>query len=662
MTKEQARQEIRSRYAEYLRPAKKKNTFICPLCGNGSGADGDGLVINRKDPERVHLKCFKCQFYGDIIELIKQEKGLATDAEAFKEARSFFNIEVDGREDPGKVQTVQPVQEAHEVQKVDYLPYIQQMAANLEGAEEYLSSRHISLDTARRFMLGYDMRFNASKNRGQWRALVIPTSKNSFVVRNTAKDVDKNHRYDKRGEPPVFNAKALHNAEKRPVFITEGEIDALSIIEAGGMACALGSTSNTRKLLEHLNNNPTESTLLLALDNDEAGKNATADLEKKLTEAGKKAGIDFEAVDIYGSANDANEALCGDSDGFRAAIRATEAKHRPGAAMVQSFFQAISSRKYEPIPTGLEPLDEATNGGFLRQTIVMLGAAPGMGKTLFAQQLFEGMAQLGHNILYFNLEMSRDQMLARSFARIARQRENATMAAIDVLQGYKWTSEQRAIMERTEAAYMADIAPHMAYNPAGSTAQLDSILEQMENAAQRATEAGREAPLVVIDYLHLLRGNPREDAQTAVKRAMDAFKGYAMKYNSIVFVIIAFNRESNKGGKVNQESGRDSSAIEYSADLMLGLNFAKVEDNTDSELADKIKEAVLQESQEKGQTDYKLKVLKSRLQGCAGKSIDLLFSGRYGLFLPKRDTQTGMQIVYDADAIPYKEWRKRKKQ
>jgi replicative DNA helicase len=468
-------------------------------------------------------------------------------------------------------------------------------------------------------------------------------------------DADKADRYRKAGEISIFNVKALHNAEKRPVFVTEGELDALSIIEAGGLACGLGSTRNTRQLVEHLTANPTESALLLALDNDEAGRRATEDLEKKLTEAGKKPGIDFEAVTLYGSAKDANEAICGDPDGFRAAIQAAEAKHRPGAAMVQSFFQAISSRKYEPMPTGLDPLDEVIGGGFLRQTLVMMGAAPGMGKSFFAQQLFEGMAQKGHNTLYFNLEMSREQMLARSFARIARQREGAEMTAIDVLQGYRWTSAQRAIIERTAAAYTAEIAPHMAYNPGGSTAQLDAILDQMNSAAQRATDAGKEAPLVVIDYLHLLRGDQREDIQTTLKRAMDAFKGYAMKYNTVVFVILAFNRESNKGGKVNQESGRDSSAIEYGADLMLGLNFAKVEDNQDSELAEKIREAAQKEGREKGQTDYRLKVLKNRLQGGTG-SIDLVFSGKYGLFLPRQDKRTGWQQV--DEPLPFG-WGKR---
>lgn len=303
---------------------------------------------------------------------------------------------------------------------------------------------------------------------------------------------------------------------------------------------------------------------------------------------------------------------------------------------IQSFLQAISSRKYEPMPTGLKALDDVIGGGFLRQTLVMMGAAPGMGKSFFAQQLFEGMAQLGHSVLYFNLEMSREQMLARSFARLASQREGATMTAIDVLQGYRWTAGQKSIMERTAAMYAKDIAPYMAYNPGGSTAQLDTILDQMNSAALRAANAGKDAPIVVIDYLHLLRGDQREDVQTTVKRAMDAFKGYAMRYNTVVFVILAFNRDSNKGGKVNQESGRDSSAIEYSADLMLGLNFAKVEENADSELVEKIRETARKELKDKGQTAYKLKILKNRLQGGTG-SVDLMFVGKSGLFTERQN-------------------------
>ena len=642
MTREQARTEIKARYAEYLQPAKKKHTYICPLCGNGTGTDGDGIAISKKDPTGTHLKCFKCGFYGDIIELIKQDKGLATDAEAFDAARAAFNIEIDGQEDPGiKVHTAKPAQEA---QKVDYLPYMQQMAANIEGAAGYLSSRGISLETAKRFMLGYDMRFTQGTGPDAWKALIIPTSRSSFVARNTDPEADKGNRYRKAGAISIFNAKALHNVEKRPVFVTEGEIDALSIMEAGGLACALGSTSNVGKLTSLLKGRPTESTLLICMDNDDAGARAAEELQQALSSLPRAS---WAIVNICGSHKDANAALCADPAALRAAILAEEKNYKPGAAKMKAFLDAVKTQQYKPISTGLPGLDEIIGGGFLRQTIISLGAAPGMGKSFFAQQLFEGMAQKGHSVLYFNFEMSEQQMIARSIAREARRQDNARITAIDVLQGYKWTADQEAQILRTMEWYGDNIAPYMSYNPAGSTAQLDAILDEMETKGKIAQEAGKDAPLVVIDYLHLLRGDNREDTQATIKRAMATFKEYAMTYNSIVFVIMAFNRESNKGGKVSQESGRDSSSLEYGADLMLGLNFAKVEENNDSDLAEKLRDAAKGEIMRTGQTDYRLKVLKNRLQGGCG-SLDLVFSGKYGLFLPHEDAATQIRIV-DAD-------------
>ena len=41
----------------------------------------------------------------------------------------------------------------------------------------------------------------------------------------------------------IFNKEALQRANS-PVFITEGEIDAMSIMVAGGEAVALGSAAN----------------------------------------------------------------------------------------------------------------------------------------------------------------------------------------------------------------------------------------------------------------------------------------------------------------------------------------------------------------------------------------------------------------------------------
>lgn len=658
MTNEEKRREVYYRFKAELQPDRQKKGYICPICGNGSGSDGDGMTENRRSPN--HYSCWRgCFKNADPIEIIALQLGLDPNSgEAMRAAYDRYGIDSKAEPTP-KAQEVQVVQDAQEAQPQDYTEYFKRTAAGItsEPAQQYLSLRGISTETAQLLRWGYDPTWKSpaairdGKNPPASARLIIPTSRSSYLARATSATVEKKYQKMKEGTVHLYNLRSLYNTRGRACFVVEGEIDCASVLEVGGEAVALGSTSMKDKFIEACKEKPTGNLLLIALDDDEAGTEATKYLMKEL----KQLRIPAAAVDIRCGQNDPNDALTHDRAAFKRAVEKAEADQQPGAKLVNAFLQAVQTKQYEPMPTGLQILDDIIGGGFLRQTLVMMGAAPGMGKSYFAQQLFEGMAQQGHNVLYFNLEMSREQMLARSFSRIARVRENGRMTAIDVLQGYKWTDYQRGIMERTADYYAHTIAPHIAYNPGGGTAQLDEILQQMEAAAQRATNAGKEAPLIVLDYLHLLRGDPREDAQTTVKRAVDAFKDYAMKYNSIVFVILAFNRASNKEGKVSQESGRDSSAVEYGADLMLGLNYAKLETGeVDSELVQKIRE----DEKNKEQIPYKLKVLKNRLQGGCG-TADIEFSGRYGLFFASTDKATQMQAL-DTDLPFYGEPPKRR--
>ena len=649
MTNDEKKREVYYRFKSELQPDKQKKGYICPVCGNGSGSDGDGITENRRSPN--HYTCWRgCFTNADPFEIIAIMSGLEPNSgEAMRAAYAKYGITPDTEPTP-KAQEVQTAQEVQDA-PIDYTDYYNRMAENITAAEaqRYLSIRGISTETAQRLRWGFDPQWRspaalrAGKKPPASARLIIPTSRSSYLARATSAETEKQYQKMKEGAVSLYNLRSLYNTKGRACFVVEGEIDAASVLEVGGEAVALGSTSMAEKFIAACKEKPTGNLLLIALDDDEAGQKATG----YLLDALKKLRITAAAVDIRCGKNDPNDALTADREAFKKAVEAAEAAQQPGRRMIDHFLQAVQTQRYEPMPTGLQVSDEMIGGGFLRQTIVMMGAAPGMGKSYFAQQLFEGMAQQGHNVLYFNLEMSREQMLARSFSRIARQRENGRMTAIDVLQGYKWTDYQRGIMEKTADFYGQHIAPHMAYNPGGGTAQLDEILTQMEVAAKRATNAGKEAPLVVLDYLHLLRGGEREDAQTTIKRAVDAFKDYAMRYNSVVFVILAFNRASNSSGKATQESARDSSGIEYGADLMLGLNYAKLEEGeVDTELVQKIRE----EEKNREQIPYKLKVLKNRLQGGCG-TADIEFSGRYGLFFSSKDKATQMSAL-DTD-LPF---------
>jgi len=114
--------------------------------------------------------------------------------------------------------------------------------------------------------------------------LIIPTSPYSYLARDTRETIpeeQKPYSKSKVGSIHIFNAKALQTATK-PIFIVEGELDALSIIEVGGEAVALGSTTKVKSLLELLKTKKPEQPLIIALDNDEAGEKAYRELSEGL--------------------------------------------------------------------------------------------------------------------------------------------------------------------------------------------------------------------------------------------------------------------------------------------------------------------------------------------------------------------------------------------
>lgn len=294
--------------------------------------------------------------------------------------------------------------------------------------------------------------------------------------------------------------------------------------------------------------------------------------------------------------------------------------------LIDQFLQDIQTRRYEPMPTGIKDIDNAIGGGFIRQQLILLGAAPGMGKTSLAQWIFEGMAERGTPCIFLNLEMSREQILARTFSRFAA-RSGYTITPNTILQGYKWTDRQREIILSAAEEYKTKIAPRMTYNPEGSLTNLDDIMKYLEEAAQRAEAAGEPVPCVVLDYLQIVGGDPREDDAAIIKRAVGLLKGFAVKHNTIVFTIIANNRDSNKSGRATMESGRDTSALEYSADLQIVMTYTaclpKPNKSQDGEDEKPKKPEYLTEAEKKNVT---LVIVKGRFGG-AGKKVDLKFDG-----------------------------------
>lgn len=325
MTREQAKAELLTREPDFLPLAKrtvnKHPTYICPNpnCTNGTGKEGTGIAIDVKSGFfHLHWKCFQCGLYEDIVGLWKLHTGISSNAEAFKELYSYYSIPVDEYSDSYQAERKprnsmkQNSSATVPEQEPDYTNFFLQANQNLVNTDYH---RGLTLDTLNRFKIGYV---------GSWRhpkaparvptspRLIIPTSKHSYLARDTRDKltaVQKKYSKSKVGAVRIFNLEALQTADK-PVFVVEGEIDALSIIDVGGEAIALGSTSNVHKFLETLSKKKPEQPLIISLDNDTAGKKAV----KELSEGLERLGVPYYLFDIAEPYKDANEALNADRD------------------------------------------------------------------------------------------------------------------------------------------------------------------------------------------------------------------------------------------------------------------------------------------------------------------------------------------------------------
>jgi replicative DNA helicase len=531
-----------------------------------------------------NVYCHGCKATYDIIDLMAAEKNM-TAGQFIEWGYQEYGILPTGsitqagkKADLGKPAPVIP--DSPPAPKEDYSAYIDACHARI--GELDLKQLRGLCSTIKRFKIGYDPAWHSHGNRGTWKALIIPKGKYAFTVRNMDPDADKNSRYDKTlGTHPIFNQEAFDG--DAPVFITEGAFDALSIMEVGGEAVALEGLA-TGKLLQLLEQKKPAKPVILALDNDQRGQETEAELIADLSQRG----IPFLQADLTGDRKDANEAFNSlEAVNFIQAVQntinsikseedrareETRARYQgiTAAANLEAFF-AETKKGRKAYPTGFSLLDEQLRGG-LFEGLTIVGAITSAGKTTLAMQMADYMAQAGHDVLIFSLETSRHELMARSISRetlvksfMNRESIYKGMTFRDIMDG-----EPGEMLEAASTAY-SQYAGHLyIFQSLGKigTRRIRAEVEGLTN------EKGA-APVVIVDYLQLLGPNEGERFQGA-KETMDAavtdLKCLAVDFKTPVILISSFNRD-NYSKDANLASFKESGGIEYSADLLLGLQY-----------------------------------------------------------------------------------------
>jgi len=305
MITEQLKEEIKKQEPIFLEVAHTRG-YICPNCKNGSGDSGTGIERNPHCPD--HFKCFCCDEHMDIFDLFGKHAEIEDFPSQVEGLIEFYydhgieivkNNTIDDCQSCGTLPMAasavrEPMRSSgvtkQKQEETDQTSFFKECSRYLcdSWCKQYLSQRGISIETAQRFGLGYCTFWRHPKSPKSVPTsprLIIPTSDCSYIARDTRSNYEipeeaKQYTKSKVGSVHLFNGGILKTATK-PVFIVEGEIDALSIEEVGGHAVALGGVSNTRQLIDLLQQSQPKFPVILSLDNDTAGNEAS---EKLLSE------------------------------------------------------------------------------------------------------------------------------------------------------------------------------------------------------------------------------------------------------------------------------------------------------------------------------------------------------------------------------------------
>lgn len=498
------------------------------------------------DSRRQKVHCFACGADYDLFDLIALDENLSSPKEALARASELF-----GRGEALPVRSIQ----------LDAPDYLSRCYEDRQKTD-YFVQRGLSDHTVDRFFLGYDR---------QRDCVVLPCAEGHFIRRS----VSEKRYLNEKGQPsPLFQPELLTSGV--PVFLVEGTFDALSAEELGHRATALNGSGNREKAAALLRSLGKPVPILLLPDRDKAGKAwADALLEE------------FPWLYLcpeLPSGKDLNECLLQNREetahylvdclSAQAAAQPPAYNETSAGAHMEALERYIESQALRPaLKTGFPNLDEALDGG-LYDGLYVLGAVSSLGKTAFCMQLADQLAMQGRDVLIFSLEMTAFELMARSISRESFQADTSAGRHIaktvrGVLDGKRYpfySGEEHSHLAEAKARYGL-YAKHLYFREGDHETSLETIRREI----QRHIDETGVKPVVLIDYLQIIAP---VDVHFTDKQNLDrivcALKKLSRSLELTILAISSFNRE-NYNLEVSMSAFKESGGIDYSADVLLGL-------------------------------------------------------------------------------------------
>lgn len=586
-------EEMRERLPEFVRSITTpdrgagRNMYICPLCGSGTGK-GKGQkngAFSIKDGKQWH--CFACDRGGGIYDLIGAYYGLTDFKDQLNKAAEFFGYDTGGA-DQGRSAAIKPKakiapaqstkKEAPEIapaQLEAIQKHIETCAARMDGSPgaQYMKERGFTDATIKAFNIGYDAACNG---------VVIPyPGKAYYITRIIGAEGSGKYQKPKGLTEPLF----MTGNTETGLFVCEGQLDALSLLQAGADAVAAIGGGGARKL-ENLDG---VKRAAIVTDRDEAGEKTAERIREVLHDQGIT-GIVAYPPEGYKDSNDLLKADAGKLSELVAKWKKNlaEAPEQPAAQQAPARFQTHTASdylnggvydsdiayfvKYKDRKTGFTELDKYLT---LYPGLAALGGASSLGKTTFAVNLADRLLKRGETVLYFSLEQLPIEIITKSLARMLIEKDPLTpLTNTDIKNGATCDALEAVKKEYAELSRNY----HVITGNFRTTAQ--DIKDYVEDFIKQHDGV---KPVVIVDYLQLLappegfRGGVREYTDENIK----ALKDMQKKNELFVIMISSFNRSSNNE-PVSYESFKETGMVEYCCDYVWAMQLSVLDaENTD---------------------------------------------------------------------------------
>lgn len=647
--------EILEKYLSLKGVKKKGSNYSCML--HNDREPSTSIKVNEKG--EAYLHCFTCDYHHDIFSLVGEIEGIKDFTEQYKRVCEVAGVSMETtfKQEDHEVIKAEPKQ-------INYKDHLVKWNKNCTAGSkghEYLLTRGITEEVIQKFNVGYveDEVISYIKDGEERKlhikeAIVIPTSDYDFTIRAIGENIDKKDRYRKIGKATLLNSPAFNSDEV--IVLVEGAIDCMSIYAMNlGVVEAVALNGLTHTPLEvALKKNKPKKPIIIAMDNDEAGKAGAQKLSKLLDRLSIPYIIDYEKMNgsLYGEHKDGNEALIKDMPTFMKRLmdikghaielsmkleeeaKAKEEAEREEYKQLSASYTAYNFMKEvfdnktpNFIPTKFPKLDRVLEGG-LYEGLYFIGAISSLGKTTLVTQIADQIAGSGQDVLLFSLEMASSEIASKSISRITfnevinkrAKREHAkTTRGITTASRYEYyCKEEKELIRHSLEVYTKQIGNHIIIQEGVGDIGVKQVAEKVATH-KRITG---NSPVVIIDYIQILSPNDvrASDKQNTDKAVLE-LKRLSRDYKIPIIGISSLNR-TNYSTEINMSAFKESGAIEYSADVLIGLQLKGVG-----------KEGFnVDEAKQKAPREVELKILKNR-NGSTGGTIEYQYYPMFNTFL-----------------------------